>query len=718
MDLTVCLLWHMHQPLYLDHEAGEAVLPWVFLHGVKDYYEMARHLEAVEGMRATVNFVPSLLDQLDIYARPGIPADRFLRHVAMEPSQMDQSARDFLRDSFFAANQERQILSSPRYAELFRHAHGRGSNRATPLSPQELLDLQVWFLLAWCGAWLREEDPLVASLLAKERGFSSHEKMALLARMQEVVGEIVPRYRALAEAGRVELSFTPYYHPILPLLCDTNTGQESNAATHLPHHRLRRPDDAVVQVERGLARHADAFGGLPAGCWPAEGGLSQAGVEILAAAGNRWAAGDESVLFASLGRSPRNDGEVVPDLYCLYAAPGRAAPLTLAFRDHHLSDRIGFTYSRWDSETAVADLIDHLQALRRGLRGKAKRPVVNLILDGENAWEFYPDNGRPFLLALYRALAKTDGLVPATLSGALDGGCDRASLERLHPGSWIHGNFNIWIGHPEKNLAWDWVARAAATLDEATDVGEAKRAKAYEALLAAEGSDWFWWYGDDHYSAHDHLFDHLFRAHLQQVYRALGRPVPDGLHLPIARIRRAQLEMPRGLIHPHLDGKGVRYLDWLSAGRLDLARASAMHPGDLPFTELRFGFDEHTLYLQLAARAPLAALCGDDLALTFHLEGAADGAAYRIVLTACRGVAPTLTLTVADGAGDGPRQIGRATLGELLEVAIPLSPLHLTAGKSLHLSFGLPDQPRLPLDGPVELTVPTAADYRIEAWIA
>ena len=716
MDLTVCLLWHMHQPLYLDEEAGESLLPWVFLHGVKDYYEMARHLEAVEGMRATVNFVPSLLDQLDLYARPGLPADRFLRHVAMDPAQMDQAARDFLRNFFFSANQERQIQPSPRYAELFQRAHGRGSNRATPLSPQDLLDLQVWFLLAWCGAWLREEDPLVASLLAKDHSFSSDEKMALLARMQEVVGEIVPRYRALAEAGKVELSFTPYYHPILPLLCDTNTGRESNAATHLPQRRVRRPGDAMVQVERGLARHADAFGGPPAGCWPAEGGLSQAGVEILSDAGSHWAAGDESVLFASLGRPPRTDGEVTPDLYRLYAAPGAAAELTLAFRDHNLSDRIGFTYSRWESEAAVADLITHLQTLREGLKGKAKQPVVNLILDGENAWEFYPDNGRPFLLALYRALAETDGLVPATLSGAIDAGCDRGTLDHLHPGSWIHGNFNIWIGHPEKNLAWDWVARAAATFDEATDVDDGARAKAYEGLLAAEGSDWFWWYGDDHYSAHDHLFDHLFRAHLRHVYRALGRPVPDGLHLPIARIRRAQLEMPRGLVHPHLDGKGVRYLDWLSAGRLDLARASAMHPGDLPFTELRFGFDERTLYLQLAARSPLAELCGDHLTLTFHLEGAADGATCRVTLTARREVAPTLTLE--GRAGGGSRHIGRAALDDLLEVAIPLAPLHLTAGKSFHLSFGLPDQPRLPLDGPVELTVPAAADYLVEAWMA
>jgi len=716
MDLTVCILWHMHQPLYLDEEAGESVLPWVFLHGVKDYYEMARHLEAVEGMRATVNFVPSLLDQLEIYARPGIPPDRFLRHVAMDPGQMDQAARDFIRHFFFSANQERQILPSPRYAELFQRAHGRGSNRATPLSPQDLLDLQVCFLLAWCGGWLRQEDPLVARLVAKGHNFSSDEKMALLARMQVVVGEIVGRYRALAAAGRVELSFTPYYHPILPLLCDTNVGYESNAAIHLPQHRVRRPGDAAAQVERGIARHTRAFGAPPAGCWPAEGGLSQQAVDLLANAHSRWAAGDEAVLFASLGRSPRADGEVVPELYRLYAAPGAAANLTLAFRDHDLSDRIGFTYSRWDSEAAVADLITHLQTVRKGLQGRTTRPVVNLILDGENAWEFYPENGRPFLLALYRALSQTDGLVVRTLSGAIDAGCDRGRLDHLHPGSWIHGNFNIWIGHPEKNLAWDWVARAATVLDQATEVDEPRRQQAYASLLAAEGSDWFWWYGDDHYSAQDTLFDHLFRAHLRHVYRVLGRPVPDGLHLPIARMRRAVLEMPRGLVHPHLDGKGVRYLDWLSAGRLDLARASAMHPGDLPFTELRFGFDEQSLYLQLAARASLTELCGDHLTLTFHLEGASNGTQARVVFTASRGAAPSLTLE--GGADPTPQPIGSAALGDLLEVAIPLAPLALATGQTFHLSFGLPDHPRLPLDGPVELTIPAATDYRVEAWMA
>ncbi|RMF82353.1 MAG: glycoside hydrolase, partial [Nitrospirae bacterium] len=442
------------------------------------------------------------------------PPDRFLRHVAQEPWEMDQAARDFALHNFFAANQERQILPSPRYAELYQRARGRGSRGASPLAPQDLLDLQVWFLLAWCGAWLRQEDPLVAALLAKGRGFSQEEKMALLARMQEVAGEVVPRYRALAEAGRIELSFTPYYHPILPLLCDTLVGRESNPATHLPQRRLRRPGDAVAQVERGLARHAEAFGAEPAGCWPAEGGLSQEAVEILAAAGRRWAAGDEAVLLASLGRPPRAAEEVLPEVYRLWSAPGEAASLTLAFRDRELSDRIGFTYSRWETERAVADLVGRLARIREGLAGRAERPVVSLILDGENAWEFYPENGRPFLLRLYEALAATEGLVPRTVSGAVEAGCDRGELGRLHPGSWIHGNFDIWIGHPEKNLAWDWVARAAQEVETAAGVDEGARREAYTALLAAEGSDWFWWYGDDHYSAHDHLFDHLFRAHV------------------------------------------------------------------------------------------------------------------------------------------------------------------------------------------------------------
>jgi len=723
MDLSVCLLWHMHQPVYLDAEAGEYILPWVFLHGVKDYYEMARHLEAVPEMHVTVNFVPSLLDQLAAYGPPGSePADRFLRHYLADPGKMDAAARNFLVHNFFSAHLERQILASPRYAELFQAVHGGRAPQAATLDAQDLLDLQTWFLLAWCGETLREADPVIAGLISQDRHFTAADKRALLTRMQRAVMEVVPRYRALAERGQIELSFTPYFHPILPLLCDTDAGAASNPTTRLPRQRLQRPGDAAEQIRRGRVRHREVFGVTPQGCWPSEGSVSQAAVELLVAEGVTWAASDERVLFASLGK-PGRDGDntcAPPDLYRGYHAPGDAGRLNLFFRDLPLSDRIGFVYSRWEERTAVADFLARLREIRHSLKGSARNPVVSVILDGENAWEFYPANGRPFLLALYRALVATKGVVPRTFSEAIAADCDMASLERLHPGSWINGNFNIWVGHPEKNLAWEWVSRGVEAIEGNGAVSPEARAAAYRALLAAEGSDWFWWFGDDHYSAHDGLFDHLFRAHLREVYRQLDLPVPDGLHLPIARLRRAQLEMPKGLISPTIDGTGIRYLDWLSGGRLALYQAGAMHPGDCSFTTLRFGFDAECLYLRLEAPQAVADMAGEEFALLFFFEGRGGGAASRVRLTLDEQGRPVLHVigdVEDDGVAPGSESVGRAGLGEVLEVALPLVALGLRAGDTFHLSFNLVGETRLPLEGPVELTVPAATDYLLDAWM-
>jgi alpha-amylase/alpha-mannosidase (GH57 family) len=721
MDLSVCLLWHMHQPVYLDAEVGEYLLPWVFLHGVKDYYEMARHLEAVPEMHLTVNFVPSLLDQLEAYGPPGsVPSDRFLLHYVADPAQMETNGRDFLVHNFFSAHLQRQILPSPRYGELFQTVHGGRSRKATSLDVQDLIDLQVWFLLAWCGDTLREEDPLIAGLIAQDRHFTADDKRALLTRMQEVVAEVVPRYRALAERGQIELSFTPYYHPILPLLCDTDNGVASNPGTHLPRQRLRRPGDAAEHVRRGRRRHEEAFGAVPRGCWPSEGSLSQEVVEMLATESVAWAATDERVLFASLGKAGRDgDSAAAPaDLYRAYRGPGAAGGLNLFFRDQPLSDRIGFTYSHWDEDKAVADFLDRVQGIQHSLKGHAERPVVSIILDGENAWEFYRANGRPFLLALYRALVKEKGLLPRTFSEALAAGCDSAPLERLHPGSWINANFNIWVGHPEKNLAWDWVSRGVEAMEHDSTASRATRDAAYEALLAAEGSDWFWWFGDDHYSAHDAVFDHLFRAHMREVYRHLGLDVPEGLQIPIARIRRAHLEMPKAFIQPTIDGQGVHYLDWLSGGRLDLCRAGAMHPGECRFTALRFGFDESHLYLRLEAAGMAAEVAEVGFPMTFYLEGSATSARVRLDFNA--DLRPHL-MVIGDGEEDGgaaaAESLGQAAIGDVVEVALPLAPLGFRVGDTFHLSFNLDGEIRLPLEGPVELVVPAAGDYLLDAWM-
>jgi alpha-amylase/alpha-mannosidase (GH57 family) len=531
--LKVVLAWHMHQPQYRDLAAGAYRLPWTYLHATKDYVDMAAHLEAVPAARAVVNFAPLLLEQLADYAaqidrfqRDGtIIGDPLLAALAGESMPAAATARRAIVSACRRAHDRRMIERFPAFLaldELAARIEAQPFHLAY-LNDGFLADLLVWYHLAWIGETVRRSDRRVRRLMDRERGYTPADRRELLGLMGELIASVVPRYRALAERGQVELSVTPYAHPILPLLLDFASAHQAQPAAPLPARRYPGGEErARWHIRHGQETFERHFGFRPAGCWPAEGAVCEPSLAMLAGAGVTWAASGQGVLTHSLhaaGHAPHALKEAW--LYKPYRTPGGPACF---FRDDDLSDRIGFRYASWHADDAVADLVQALEHSAEVSRDHPDR-VASIVLDGENAWEHYPENGYYFLGALYRRLAESPTLELTTFREALKTSPPH-DLPRLVAGSWVYGNFSTWIGDAQKNRGWEMLIEAKEAFDRATIPAD-NRAAAERQLAVCEGSDWFWWFGDYNPAATVSDFDALFRLHLANLYRLIGREVPE-----------------------------------------------------------------------------------------------------------------------------------------------------------------------------------------------
>jgi alpha-amylase/alpha-mannosidase (GH57 family) len=534
----------MHQPEYRDPRDGVFQQPWTWLHAIKDYVDMAAHLERWPKARAVVNFVPILLEQLADYeaqitafAGDGDPSrlrDPLLVGL-VRPEKVQGRERERLARTLLRANKQRMVQRFPAFAALvdttkvlLAHDHA-----AEYLSDALLGDLAVWYHLAWSGETLRQQDPLIASLLEREGGFSLAEREALLSRLGEALGSIFVRYRRLAEEGRIELSMTPYAHPILPLLLDLSAGTESEPHAPQPQRDGYPEGEERVRyhIDHGLAVFEQMFGRRPNGCWPSEGALSEATLEYLDIQGFAWTASGQQVLNNTLNHAQRS-------MHCqhrVFQRDGQA--LRVFFRDDGLSDRIGFDYQNWHADDAVGDLCRHLVSIGETCaRLGVTDTVVPIILDGENAWEHYPDNGFWLLDGLYKQLSHHPSLELLTFSDVLKRRPEPAVLPPLVAGSWVCGNLGTWIGEPAKNRAWELLvdARQAYLQAEAEgDWSEETRRVNAQQLAVCEGSDWFWWFGDGNPPEAIRDFDRLFRLQLARLYELIEQPAPAALEAPI-----------------------------------------------------------------------------------------------------------------------------------------------------------------------------------------
>ncbi|MDH7498805.1 MAG: glycoside hydrolase family 57 protein [candidate division NC10 bacterium] len=738
----VALLWHFHQPFYKDLATGEYWMPWVRLHAIKDYHRMASLARGFPGLHLNFNLVPSLVEQLEDYAHQGA-TDRAL-HLAAKPAKdLNPSEEVSILSQFFSANWETMIQPYPRYRELLEK-RGRTTDPQREMdarryfSHQDFLDLQVWFNLVWFNSALRKSDPFLRELVRKGRNFSEEEKLLLLERQREIIREILPLYKSLLQEGQIETTTSPYYHPILPLLCDTEIAKESSPDIVLPRHRFRHPEDALAQIRLAQESHLRHLGVAARGMWPSEGGVSQEMADLVASAGIQWIASDEEILFRSLGlplrredRARQKEPGLLYQPFSLRAAGGR---LHLLFRDHFLSDLIGFTYARWDPKQAASDLLRSLHQIKDSLRNlPGEGPfLVSIILDGENAWEYFQDDGNDFLSFLYEGLMSGEELTTVKISDFLERYPPRREIARLASGSWINHNFRIWIGHEEDNAAWDFLAQtredlvALERLEPTASGTKGKEGRnrdprnAWREIYIAEGSDWCWWYGDDHSSGMDEEFDALFRKHLINVYGFMGVEVPPHLYLPLLRERaRASLSLESAdLMNPTIDGRLTNYFEWLPAGFYDPCKmGDAMHHGNPQIKGIYAGFNLEKMFIRVDVEEELLegdASDGTFLRLSFlspslvqvelQLDPAADRPCIRI-------------FEVEEGGVEGasPKEQGakglEAAAERMIELAISLKALKAGAGDEIKFMVVLGtkgrERERWPRSGYLSARVPS-----------
>ncbi|MBI3694887.1 MAG: glycoside hydrolase [Acidobacteria bacterium] len=703
-QIYLCFLWHMHQPFYKDLLTGEYRLPWTRMHALKDYYGMVKILEEFPAVRQTFNLVPSLVVQIEEYAR-GEACDPFWT-AAMAPAEsLSGEQRQFILQYFFQANREKLIDRYPRYRELYDRWAGvkRDPVRAARyFSTRDYRDLQVLSQLAWFDEEFLEHDTEVRSLVERASDYRPEDQRVMARKQREILGAVLEAYRCAAQRGQIEISTTPFYHPILPLLCDSDIGAEAHPGLPLPR-RFRRPEDAREQLRRAQEFIAQRFGQPPRGLWPSEGSVSNEALALGAETGFEWAATDQGVLEKTLRTGVTGPGGA---LYRPYRWERDGRRVSLIFRDHFLSDLIGFVFSRLKPEAAADDFVRRLASIGEPLLASGRDALIPIILDGENAWEYYDHNGRPFLRALYRRIQDDRRFRAVTVSEALS----RLPAERLDSiatGSWINANFDIWIGAEEDNRAWNMLGEAREFFDRTQAPTAQARELAYQELLIAEGSDWCWWYGPEHETANRVEFDELFRNHLANVYRALGAEPPEELARPILRERGRELAVaPAGYVRPIIDGEVTTYFEWMGAGlyRADL-RLGAMHGKRFVVRELHYGTDGASFFLRVDfVGGEEERLAGMEARLTL-----ASASTTRLSLR----LAPQQA-QIEEFDGD-PRQL-EIRCGRILEIRIPLDSLGHGGGK-LRFQFslwqdGLPID-ALPVEGWIELDTSAPSDWGV-----
>ena len=717
--VKLAFLWHMHQPLYRDPSTGEFLLPWVRLHATRAYYDMAWMLARHPTIRCTVNFTPVLMEQLEAYAR-GEARDRFLEISGKRPQDLLAEERQAILRSFFMVDWETAVKPLPRYWQLLQK---RGpdvryvdlARVAEEFGDAEIGDLQVLFNLAWFGFGAIADDEGLLALTRKGRDFSDADREYVLGAQRRIVGEIAPRWQALAEGGQVELSTTPYYHPILPLVCDTDSARRALPGVLLPP-RFSWPADARWHVREALASHQRHFGHAAVGMWPAEGSVSPEALQVLASEGVRWAASDEGVLLHSLAP----DASRVDALYRPWRVQADPGEIAMLFRDRGLSDLVGFSYARTTAEHGAADFVSHLHAIG-GSWSSERRPgpaTVGVFLDGENPWEHYQGSGRDFLESLYRALESSASVETVTMSEAT-ADAPGPPIQRIHSGSWIEASYRIWMGHEEDRRAWTALGRAREALARAevappAGVTPQAVATALRHLYAAEGSDWCWWYGDDFHTELAPEFDGLFRSLVITACQLIAAPLPVEALEPIKQLGLAAegdkaLRQPTLLITPSIDGRETTYFEWQGAGlyRPSQTRGS-MFGAAQAFDAVRYGFDLDNFYLRL-----------DPVEGPVRAGEASD--AVRVELVATSGRIQVAFEVAPDGVARGGRSdagpAGHAAFARVLEIALPFTALGLTAGDRVALAVHVlrrdVELERLPRFGYLALTVPDRDFERI-----
>ncbi len=723
--LYLNITWHQHQPMYYKNDDGVYTRPWVRVHATKDYYDMASTLAQYPDIHVTFNLTPVLISQLDDFANNGAK-DLYWVMAEVPANQLTDDQKRFILTRFYDVNWTNILSRFPRYQEL---ADKRGGSDDASIekamksfSEQDFRDLQVWFNLAWFDPDFLDQEPLKA-LVEKGRDFTEADKTIVFEQARKIVSEVIPLHKEMQDKGQIEVITTPYAHPILPLIYDTNLALVGNPSADMPE-RFSYPNDAIAQLQKSVEIYKAHYGVAPKGLWPGEGAVAQQIVPLVANAGYQFMETGEPVLAASLGIGDftRDSKETVQQADVLYrpyyVTDTNGNKVAVFFRDWTLSDKLGFTYSGTPGKQAAADLIQRLENIREELKkeGATGPHIVSIVLDGENAWEYYKMDGKEFLNELYKQLSESTTIKTVTPSEYLKMFPEQKTLDNLYPGAWFSANYDTWIGEAEEKQAWNYLLKTRKMLSK-YDITKTKTAPSEEALAQAldymylaEGSDWFWWYGADQDSGQDSYFDIGFRALLAKVYESVGEPVPTYVNVPIiAKSPAVATRSLNGVATATVDGTVIG-AEWDSAAYY----ASSQKPA----SGLYYTMDAKNLYLRLDLTSPLA----EGSTVGFYLVNPrATGDVYpfarngelQLGLAATNlyeydGAKVTAYTAGADGWVEvGP--VGSAAVGDgVLEVAIPWNAIgELEAGDDVRLVTAVqPENELLPLSGPAQVVLP------------
>jgi len=604
--LYVNLTWHQHQPMYYKDENGVYTRPWVRVHATKDYLDMAEMIAAEDGVKATINLTPSLIRQLQDFTENGAK-DLYWVLAEVPAAELTDEQKTFILQRFFDANWDHIIAVYPRYQALLDLRGGTDDAAIAAavenFSEQDFRDLQIWFNLAWIDPDYLAQEPFKA-LVDKGSGFAEEDKQILFDGILALIKRVIPTHKELQDAGILEITTTPYAHPILPLIYDTDLALVGNPKAIMPTQQFSYPQDAEYHLQKSVEMYEALFGREVRGLWPGEGSVAEEIVPMVSEAGYSWMQTGEPVLVASLGlggdRFTRDSSGVVQDpdtFYRPYYVQGESGgQVAIFFRDWAISDKVGFTYSGMSGEAAAQDMIDSLEAIHESLKNSEGPHIVTIVVDGENAWENYDNDGKEFFHALYSKLANSDVLETITPSEYLALYPDQRELDTLFPGAWFSANYDTWIGESEEAEAWDLLARVRADLAQYEDgtlsTSPEALAEAQDFMYLAEGSDWFWWYGTDQDSGQDSYFDEGYRALLKGVYTALGAAYPAYLDIPVIQPQALNPDVAvSGEMTAVIDGVAGDD-EWTNAAVYQAAEGSQIQ-------SFAYGMDQENLYLQI-----------------------------------------------------------------------------------------------------------------------
>ncbi len=614
--LSIAFVWHMHQPVYKSDPNGIYLMPWVRLRAVKDYLDMLLVMDKFPGLKLNFNLVPMLVSSIYDYGYNGAH-DIFSRLTITPVEELSDDEKEFILNHFFDANYQNMVLPNTEYKKLYDKRFQNAELSVDDFSLQEYSDIMAWFNLIWFDPIYRENEDLKELFSKKNGEFTLADRVKIIDLQRDIIRKIIPAYKQFQLDGKIEISTSPYYHPIMPVLLDMEDVKATNPNAEYPVFKSDMKEDAELNVKLALDRFEEIFGIRPSGMWPSEQCISEKTLELFHKMGVKWTIADESILEQTLKKEfVRDFRGYLEDPYELchsyrYIPENNPAfkdgeYISLLFRDAVIPNLIGFEYPHHDPVKAANDLYDRIKTKQKKLQTSPdKMHLLTIAMDGENCWENYRDDGHVFLETLYKLIQDDEELETVRVSDYIED-VDKLcwsgtpfELEHVCSGSWINRDFLLWIGEPTKNIAWTYMdnARCAIKEYEESNPDDARLFDAWEELLIAQSSDWYWWYGEPNDSGQDDIFDHLFREHLKNIYRIINKPVPSYLETPLSEFVESHSRYPRAPFEKFdLTGKDTDD-KWESGGCIDIPAPPTMQEKRF-FNKICFGYDSDNLYLR------------------------------------------------------------------------------------------------------------------------